>query len=349
MRRYVSSGFLHRRRQMLDNRIQVLAVCLPLLETFLSIALELFVLVLDVRLSFFGLGQFAQEFLFSLLLLFLHLSLELISVLLVHVLPELLLIRLPFLQRAQLLLPGLLELVVIFNFLLFLAPPSLHLVLQRLLVLLLEQTLLFGFFPLDFCLLLLQLFDLVVEPLDIVVFNLAHFEGLLLVEGLPLLYFLINEVLLSFLRDVLHHFYINGYLPCFLRYSSILAYSSFSFCSSRALSSLFFSLISLISFLFCMFLSLRSRSLSSSSRMASSAFNLSRCPSSISSLYLLMYCFLTYLCCLRRFFSNSFSFFFSCSLRLCSSSSPFFTWFYIIDEVRWFPGGIFLRAFSRSP
>jgi hypothetical protein len=76
-----------------------------------------------------------------------------------------------------------------------------------------------------------------------------------------------------------------------------------------------------------MFFSLRSRSFSSSKRMASSAFSFKSSPSSMSSLYLLMYCFLTYLCCLRRFFSNSFNFFFSISFRFCSSSYPFFIWF----------------------
>jgi hypothetical protein len=40
---------------------------------------------------------------------------------------------------------------------------------------------------------------------------------LLLIEGLSLLDLLIDEVLLSFLRDVLHHFSIKHYVPCFLR------------------------------------------------------------------------------------------------------------------------------------
>jgi len=107
--------------------------------------------------------------------------------------------------------------VVVLNFLLFLTPPPFHLVLQRLFVLLLEKTFLFCFFPFDFCLLLLEFLDLVVESFDVVVFNLAHFEGLLLIEGLSLLDLLIDEVLLSFLRDVLHHFSIKHYVPCFLR------------------------------------------------------------------------------------------------------------------------------------
>lgn len=59
---------------MLDNRIEVLTVRLPLLQTFLSVTLELLVLVLDVSFCLLGLGQFAQELIFSLLLLFLHLS-----------------------------------------------------------------------------------------------------------------------------------------------------------------------------------------------------------------------------------------------------------------------------------
>jgi len=59
---------------MLDNGIEVLTVRLPLLQTFLSVTLELLVLILDVSFCLLGLCQFAQEFIFSLQLLFLHLS-----------------------------------------------------------------------------------------------------------------------------------------------------------------------------------------------------------------------------------------------------------------------------------
>lgn len=317
---YVRSSLLHGGWQVFDDWVEIFSVWLPFFQAFLSIALELLVLVLQVSLSLFSLCELSSEFLFSLLLFLLHLPLQLISILLVNILSELILVRLFLFKRGQLFFPCFLELMVIFKFLVFLTSSSFHLVFQWLFILLLEDTLLFCFLPLNFSLLLLKFFDLVIETLHVVVLDLTHLEGLLFVKLFSLFDLLINQVLLSLLGDLLDDFYINENIPCFLRYYSILASSYFSFWNSRALNSLFFSLISLISFLFCIFLSLLSRYFSSSRRIASSALSFKSAPSSISSLYWLMYFFFTYLCCFLRFFSNSFSFFFSDSLRFCSSS-----------------------------
>lgn len=320
IRMYVWSSLFHGGCQVLNDRVEVLSVRFPFFQAFLSVTLELLVLVLQVSLRLFSLCELSSEFLLSLLLLLLHLPLQLISILLVDILSEFLLIGLFLLESGQLIFPGFFELMIVFKFLLFLTSSSFHLVFQWLFILLLEDTLLFCLLPLDFSLLLLKFLDLVIETLNIVVLDLAHLEGLLLVEFFSLFDLFINQILLSLLGDLLDHFYINENIPCFLRYYSILASSSFSFWSSKALNSLFFSLISLISFLFCMFLSLLSRYFSSSWRIASSALSFKSAPSSISSLYWLMYFFFTYLCCFLRFFSKSFSFFFSASLRFCSSS-----------------------------
>lgn len=83
---------------MLDDGVQVFAVRLPFLQALLRVALELLFLVLDVGLCLFCLGELPSELLFSLLLFLLHLALQLVSVLEVHILPELLLVRLLLLE-----------------------------------------------------------------------------------------------------------------------------------------------------------------------------------------------------------------------------------------------------------
>lgn len=118
-------------------------------------------------------------------------------------------------------------------------------------------------------------------------------------------------------------------IPCFLRYSSIFYSSCRSFYSSFIFNYLFFSFILATYIWFCMFLALLLRSFYSYSRLAASAFILNNSPYSISSLYWLIYCFLTSLCCLRISFSNFFNFSFSNSFCRLSSSSFCRTWFYI--------------------
>lgn len=116
-------------------------------------------------------------------------------------------------------------------------------------------------------------------------------------------------------------------IHCFLRCSSIRASSSFSFSSSLALISLFFSFIWLISCLFCRFFVLLSFYFSYYSLMAASALRRRSSPSSISSLILLMYCFLTSLCCFRMAFSNCRFFSFSAYFLRLSSSYWCLIWF----------------------
>jgi hypothetical protein len=166
----------------------------------------------------------------------------------------------------------------------------------------LEQTLFQSFFILYFCLLFLKFLNLIVQSLNLTIFGLAHFKGLLLIKFLSLFDFFVDKILMSFLSNILNNFYVNVLIPCFLRYYSIFSSSYLSFWRSIAFSSLFFSLRSLIYLLFCMLRSLLSRSRYSYMRIAYSALSLSNYPSSISSLYLLIYCFLTYLCCFRIFF-----------------------------------------------
>lgn len=76
---------------------------------------------------------------------------------------------------------------------------------------------LFSLVPLYLGLLLLELVDLVVEPLDLYVFYLAHFKGLLLIKLLSLLDFLVYQFLVPLLCQVLNDFLISTILPCFLR------------------------------------------------------------------------------------------------------------------------------------
>lgn len=185
---------------------------------------------------------------------------------------------------------------------LFFSLTSLDLFFQWFLILLFEYFLLFILLVLNFCLLLLKLFDLRWKSLNLIILDLTHFKALLFIKLLSLPDFLIYEILLSFFSKIIDDFWFNKKLPCFLRYYSILAYYYFSFWISRALSYLFFSLIIWTYLRFCIFLALLYFSFSSYSRMAVSAFNLKSYPSYISYLYLLTYCLMTCLCCFFRFF-----------------------------------------------
>ena len=191
---------------MLDDGIQILAVGLPFLQALLRIALELLLLVLDVRLCLLRLCELTSELLLPLLLLLIHLALQLIGVLEIHVLSELLLVGLLLLQRGQLVLPCFLELVVLLVLVLLLFLAALNLILEGFFVLQLQNPLLFGLLPLDLGLFLLQFLDLAVEFFDFVVLDLAHLEGLLGVEFFSLFDLFVDEVLVSLLGDVLNDF-----------------------------------------------------------------------------------------------------------------------------------------------
>lgn len=97
--------------------------------------------------------------------------------------------------------------MVLLLLLLLLSLAALDLVLEGLLVLMLENPLLFCFFPLDLSLFFLKFLDLAVELFDFVVLHLAHLEGLLSIKLFSLFDLFVDEVLVSFLGDVLDDFY----------------------------------------------------------------------------------------------------------------------------------------------
>jgi len=110
---------------------------------------------------------------------------------------------------------------------------------------------------------------------------------------------------------------------------------------------LFFSFISLIYFLFCIFFYLRSLYFYYYSLFASSAFICNSFPYYIYYLYWLMCFFITCLFCLRKFFSNSLSLFFYSSFFNLYYSYPFFTLFYMKWSLLWFLHGNIILSFFR--
>ena len=115
---------------MLDYWVQVLSIRLPLLETFLGVALELLVLVLVGSLGLLVSLQFLSQLLLSHHLLFFHLTLQLVSIFLVEIFPELIVMIFSLLQGSQLVVPGLLELLIVILLLLLLPLSLLNLLLQ---------------------------------------------------------------------------------------------------------------------------------------------------------------------------------------------------------------------------
>lgn len=81
---------------MLDDGVEVFAVALPLLEAFLGVRLELFVLVLEVGFGFLGLLELLADLGLAFALLLLHLALEVDLVLSKQLFSELLVL---FLHR----------------------------------------------------------------------------------------------------------------------------------------------------------------------------------------------------------------------------------------------------------
>lgn len=132
--------------------------------------------------------------------------LEVICVFLVHVFSESLLVGLFLLQSCKLILPGFFELMVVFDLLLFLPFSFLYLFLEGLFVLLLKDALFICLFTLYFCLFLLKFLNLAIQLLNFSIFDLAHLEGLLLIEFFSLFDDVVDEVLLPFLSDILDYF-----------------------------------------------------------------------------------------------------------------------------------------------
>lgn len=121
-------SFLHRRREMLDDGVQILPIISPLFRAFLSVAFELLFLIFVMGLYFLRLLQLFPETVLSYLLLLVHLSLQIILMLLQLLLAKLVLIMLFTLQISELRIPSLLKLFIIPYLLLFLILPFLHLI-----------------------------------------------------------------------------------------------------------------------------------------------------------------------------------------------------------------------------
>lgn len=90
--------------------------------------------------------------------------------------------------------------------LLLLSLAALDLVFEGLLILMLENPLLFCLLLLYLSLFLLQFLDLTVEFFHLVALDLAHLEGLLRIEFFSLFDLFIDEVLVSLLSNVLNDF-----------------------------------------------------------------------------------------------------------------------------------------------
>lgn len=186
-----------------------------------------------------------------------------------------------------------------------------------------------------------------IQSFNLVIFDLTHFECLLFIQFFSLFNLLIDKILLSLFSNILFNLYINYILPCFFRYYCMRSSSYLYFWVYISFNCLFFSLISLISFLFCIFLYLLSLYFYYSYLIASSAFICNNFPSSIYSLYWLICFFITCLFCFRRFFSKSFNLFFYSSFFNLYYYYPFFTLAYMKWSLRLFLHGIVILSFFR--
>lgn len=142
-------SFLHSRREMLDDGVQIFAIVSPLLCALLRITFELFLLVFMVGFYFFSLLQLFTEAVLSYLLLLIHLPFKIVLMLLQLLLSKFVLIMLFTLQISQLGIPSLLKLFIVPYLLLFFILPFLNLVFKRLLVLLFKLSSVLLFFSCD--------------------------------------------------------------------------------------------------------------------------------------------------------------------------------------------------------
>lgn len=150
--------------------------------------------------------HFLLQLLFPFLFFFFHLAFEVISIFAVQIFSKFLIVVFSAFEFGEFGVPGFFELFIIHVFLFFFPFSPLDLVLEGLFILVFQYFFFFLFFAFDFCLFFLEFIDLGVQSLDLVVFYLTHFEGLLLIELLALLDFLVYQVLLPLLGEVLDHF-----------------------------------------------------------------------------------------------------------------------------------------------
>jgi len=189
---------------MFDDGIEILAIGLPLLHAFLGVALKLPFLKFESSLGLLVRLKFLSQLLFSLILLFLHLPFEIFSIFCIEVLSEFFVVVLSFLEGRQFVIPGIFEVLIVSDFLLFFSFSPFNLIFQRLFILLFQNFLLILLLSLNLSLFLLKLLDLRVESFNFIIFHLTHLKSLLFVELLSLFDFFIDEVLLSFLGHVLN-------------------------------------------------------------------------------------------------------------------------------------------------
>lgn len=189
---------------MFDDGIEIFAIGLPLLHAFLGVALELSFLKFEGSLGLLVSLKFLSQLLFSLILLFLHLPFEIFSIFCIEVLSKFFVVVLSFLEGRQFVIPGIFEVLIVSDFLLFFSFSPFNLIFQRLFILLFQNFLLILLLSLNLSLFLLKLLDLRVESFNFIIFHLTHLKSLLFVELLSLFDFFIDEVLLSFLGHVLN-------------------------------------------------------------------------------------------------------------------------------------------------
>ena len=189
---------------MFDDGIEIFAIGLPLLHAFLGVALELSFLKFEGSLGLLVSLKFLSQLLFSLILLFLHLPFEIFSIFCIEVLSKFFVVVLSFLEGRQFVIPGIFEVLIVSDFLLFFSFSPFNLIFQRLFILLFQNFLLILLLSLNLSLFLLKLLDLRVESFNFIIFHLTHLKSLLFVELLSLFDFFIDKVLLSFLGHVLN-------------------------------------------------------------------------------------------------------------------------------------------------
>lgn len=137
---------------MFDDGVEVLPIGVPLVQTLLGVAPELFVLILQVGFGLLGLLELVPQLFLPQTLLLIHLSLQLFSVFMSYVLSEMLIALLLFLQSRKLLIPSFFEFLIFLLLFFLLSFFLFHLIFQGVLILPFKNLFLLCFFPFNLCL-----------------------------------------------------------------------------------------------------------------------------------------------------------------------------------------------------
>ncbi len=200
----LKSSIFHGLSQVLDDRVETLAVTLPLFETLFSIRLELLVFILQVGLGLLCLIKLLPDLGLTFILSLFHLSFEVVLVLFQQLLSELFILLLFRVDFRQFWFPSLLELLVVLNLLLFHVVFLPNLVLKWLLILFLEHLSLLLLLLLGLVLFILEFHNLFIESLLIVTLHRGQLLGLDLVKLFSLLDLLLNKLLLTLFCQVVY-------------------------------------------------------------------------------------------------------------------------------------------------